>query len=376
MNFSVRQKFANYFGPAFHGMTLKKWMQILNNPNFKIDFPYHYRILPTTFKSLVNTRLKSLEENKFRPSWEKITIQDPVFILGHWRSGTTYLQNIFAQDPRFAFPNLYQVMNPLTFLLTEESLITKLFSLLIPKQRLFDNIPFSLKVPHEDEFIAWHSSGLTSYMGWNFPKSSEQFDQYLTLKSVSKSELSHWKSDFTQFLQKMTLKYNKPLVLKSPQHTGRISLLLDMFPGAKFIHIHRIPYRVFQSTVRLNEFVLNISAFQKPPEKWIKQRVLKQYRELYDSFFQDKKLIPKGQLAEIRFEDLESNPLREMNRIYDELDLPVFSEIESVFGFYFNQLSGYKKNTYQPISKSLKKTVDDNWERCFEKLGYAQEPVS
>ena len=144
MNFEIRQKFANYFGPAFHGMTFKRWMQVLNDPNLNIEFPYHYRILPTTFKSLANTQLKAVEEKKFGSDWINTEIADPIFILGHWRSGTTFLQNILARDHRLAYPNLYQVMNPHTFLLTEDSIITRMFGYLIPNRRLFDNIPFSL----------------------------------------------------------------------------------------------------------------------------------------------------------------------------------------------------------------------------------------
>ena len=44
----------------------------------------------------------------------------PLFILGIWRSGTTHLHNLFAQDDRFAFANNYQVCFPRTFLTMEK----------------------------------------------------------------------------------------------------------------------------------------------------------------------------------------------------------------------------------------------------------------
>lgn len=34
---------------------------------------------------------------------------DPVFVIGHWRSGTTYLHELLVRDERFTYPNTYDV---------------------------------------------------------------------------------------------------------------------------------------------------------------------------------------------------------------------------------------------------------------------------
>ena len=44
---------------------------------------------------------------------------------------------------------------------------------------------------------------------------------------------------------------NSRLLIKSPVHTGRVKLLLDLFPNAQFIYIHRNPYQVFKSAVHM-----------------------------------------------------------------------------------------------------------------------------
>ncbi|MEJ2545734.1 MAG: sulfotransferase, partial [Calditrichaceae bacterium] len=162
---------------------MSQWYNILQNEKTSINWSYFYRVLPTTLKSLANSLLAQIEKQKYQTKYEKLTIKPPIFILGHWRSGTTLLQNILSNDYRFTSPNLYQTTNPKTFLVSEETVITKLFSYLVPKHRLFDHVPFGLKSPHEDEFIAWHSSGLTSYMGWNFPNAAKHFDRYLTFRA-------------------------------------------------------------------------------------------------------------------------------------------------------------------------------------------------
>ena len=45
--------------------------------------------------------------------------QPPIFVLGHWRSGTTFLQSLLALDPHLTTSNLYQSLFPDVFLLTE-----------------------------------------------------------------------------------------------------------------------------------------------------------------------------------------------------------------------------------------------------------------
>ncbi|MEJ2055010.1 MAG: sulfotransferase, partial [Calditrichaceae bacterium] len=326
MKQSAKHFFSTYFSPTFHGMTLRKWSILLRNN--KIDFPYHFRLLPTTFKSLVNTFLAAIEKKKFEEQYKHIKIEPPIFILGHWRSGTTMLQNIFARDTRFAFPNLYQVTNPYTFLLSEETFITRLFSLLVPDNRLFDNVPFGLKSPHEDEFIAWHGSGLSPCLFWNFPKQSGKYDKYLSLKDCNHGEIENWRNEFLTFYKKLTFKYKKPLVLKSPTHTARLAELLSMFPQAKFIHIYRNPYRVYQSTKKLNAFILKISSFQRFNPDKIHRRIINQYMEMHDIYFEEKRVIPSENLIEVQFEAFEKNPLKTLEAVYKKLNLPDFNVIK------------------------------------------------
>lgn len=372
MRYSFRQKFATFLGPVYQGMTLRQWLNILRDRELAIDWRCKHHILPTTMKSISNSLLAPIEQKKFSGPVQSVTIANPIFILGHWRSGTTLLHNLLAQDHRYAFPNLYQVLNPLTFLLSEETLITRLFSLIMPRQRLFDPMPFHLKIPHEDEFIFWHTSGLSSCMFWNFPRSGTRFDKYLSLRDVDDQELEIWKKDFIHFLKKVTFKYKKPLILKSPQHTARVRYLLELFPTAKFIHIYREPYRVFQSTEKLNRFVLGIASFQNYRLEDVQERILRQYREMYACYWDDRERMAPGQLSEVQFEVLESNPLAEIERIYRELDLADFEEVRERMTSYIQTLTSYQKNRFPPIEDEMKGIVYQQWRSNFERWSYAR----
>ena len=88
------------------------------------------------------------------------------------------------------------------------------------------------------------------------------YDRYLTFRGVPEREVDEWKQALVLFLKKLTWKYRKPLLLKSPPHTCRIKLLLGLFPEARFVHIHRDPFAVYQSMRHTLSRVLRITRLQ------------------------------------------------------------------------------------------------------------------
>jgi hypothetical protein len=294
------------------------------------------------------------------------------FILPYsiWRSGTTHLHNLLAQDHRFAFPNSYQVFYPRTFLTTEK-LNAKFVGFFFPKTRPQDNMAIGLQEPQEDEFAFCSLTGQSVMMGWAFPRKAERYERYLTFHEASANEVAEWKSALVWFVQKLSFKYGRPLVLKSPGHTCRIRLLLDVFPDAKFVHIHRNPYDVFSSTQHTIRKVTPWWALQRPDYSNLEERTLRQYQEVYSSFFEERGLIPEGHFHEVGFEQLEADPIGQMRRIYEALALPDFETVEPALLRYVATLSGYKKNIFAELSPDLRHLIAREWRRGFEEWGYA-----
>src|SRR5207302_1440795 len=137
----------------------------------------------------------------------------------------------------------------------------------------------------------------------------------------------------------------RPLVLKSPAHTCRIKLLLEIFPDARFVHIRRDPFTVFQSTLHLFRKILPFWALQRPDYSELEEHTIRQYREVYDLFFEERGLIPAGRFHEVSFEALETDPLGQMRGIYETLALPDFAVAEPALRQYVESLAGYRKNT-------------------------------
>jgi hypothetical protein len=367
---SWRDKIALYFGSSyFLGITLGDWLSLLHENRFVIAPSCLPRAISITLLSIPNTFTCWLENVRFRQKWEAARISAPLFILGHYRSGTTHLHNILAQDPRYAYINSYQASYPDSFLVTEQ-MGSRLLQFFLPRSRPFDNVRLAANVPYEDEIAMANATRLTPYLTVVFPHRRQHYDRFLTFENASPEEILKWKTGLNRLLQKLTLKYGKPLLLKSPPHTCRIKLLLDMFPQAKFVHIHRDPYVVIQSTLHLIRIGLEWIRLQNAGSVNWTDRALHQWQEMYDAYFAERHLIPDGNLYEMAFSDLEQDPTAALRRMYESLHMPPFDEVEPRIRHYLSTIADYKKNTFSELAPDLRRRVAETCRKGFDEWGY------
>jgi hypothetical protein len=365
-----RDTFIRYFGAGLlGGITVGDWGKRLRDNHFAIAPSCLPRAMAITLQSLQNSVFGWYENWRYGSKLNDVAVQPPLFLLGHWRHGTTHLHNLLTVDERFAFANNYQVLFPHSFLATEAS-ASRLMAFFTPKRRPMDNVEWNLQSPQEDEFALCIASGKSPYMGWVFPRRQEHYDRYLTFRGVSPAEVACWREAFLLFLKKLTWKYGRPLVLKSPPHTCRIRLLLEMFPHARFVHIQRNPYAVFPSSRWTFQVNYELHRLQSTRSDQLDEWVLRQYRTMYEVFFEERKLLPQGKLVEVRFEQLEADPLCQLRHVYSVLGLPDFGLAEPAIRRYIDSIAGYQKNKFPELSPVLRKRIADEWRRCFEEWGY------
>lgn len=192
----------------------------------------------------------------------------------------------------------------------------------------------------------------------------------LTLRGIGDADLARWRSAMMTFLRKLTLKHRRPLVLKSPPHTARIRVLLQMFPDAKFLHIHRHPYAVFQSMLRLLMDASLRQRLQRPRKQTFEDMVLRWYRLMYEAFFDERALIPRGHFHEIRFEELQRDLVGAMQRSYEALSLPSFGDVEGEVRRYAASIKGYRTTANQPPAPPRQERIAREWQRSFDEWGY------
>ncbi len=318
---------------------------------------------------MLNTLFRWPESLLYGARVARVEVPPPLFILGHPRSGTTHLHNLLSIDERFAHPNLFQVNYPHTFLCAE-GWAAALVNLFLPKQRFMDNIRQDAAIPYEEEWALCVLTAQSPYVGWSFPHRIDHYEKYLTFRELPAAEATRWKAALLTFVKKVTYKYQRPLILKSPPHTCRVKLLLELFPGARFVHIHRNPYAVFQSTQHLWSMARPYCQLQSAANDNVQERILKQYRLMHDAWFEERALIPEGNLHELRYEDLEQDPIGEVRKIYQALSLPDMSVVEAPLKAYVASLADYQKNRHTELAPEIKQRVAREWSPAFEAWGY------
>ena len=294
----------------------------------------------------------------------------PLFILGYARSGTTHLHNLLQRDPRYGTVSTFQAIVP-TFFLIGRGWLQRRMAKSLPATRPMDNVHLSLDAPIEEEAAISNTCSLSPIHHMSFPRRARTYlDKYLTMQGLTKEELARWDRVYLDVLRKATLDSGgRPLVLKSPNNTGRIPHLLRLFPEAKFIHIVRNPYDVYRSMLHLYRKVLPLFQLQDMAAEDMAEHVVSSYRILMQQYLHDRDLIPSGNLAEVRFEDLERQPLAELERLYAELALPDWERAHGPVGRYLHTLAGYRKNRFSP-DRSIIDRVEREWRFALDVWPY------
>jgi len=351
------------------GITAHDWWELLRENKFAVSPRFAGRAAVVTGISMANSAVRKRETRLYGAQITAAKVEAPLFVLGFWRSGTTLLHNLLAQDERFAFPTLFQVSNPHTFLLrdTESDPAANGH----PQKRPMDNMTVTADSPGEDEFATAVMSLRSPVLGWAFPRNESRYDRYITLADVPEEEAARWEAALTWFLQKLSWVYKRPLLLKSPPHTGRIQRLLKLFPDARFVHIHRNPFTVFQSTRRLYQTAVPRSHLQQADETAVNDHILQRYRLIYDAYFAEKTAIPANQFCEISFEEMEQDMMGQLHKIYETLNLGMSPELERRLKEYVTSLSGYQKTSHAPLADNLRRQITQIWQPVFEEWDYA-----
>jgi hypothetical protein len=358
------------------GLTLGRWWRLLRDNRFDYDRIYAHRVAFITTLSAFNSLWAGIESLRFSGAVRRARVRpDPVFILGHWRSGTTHLHNLLSLDDRLAFPSTFAVVNPFSFLTTQRWL-PRLMAPLLPETRPMDNMSMSFEGPQEDELALSLICGLSLYLSLSFPRQASRYDRYLTFEGVSADEIERWKQAFLWFAAKLSVGHDRPIVFKSPGHTARVKLLLELFPQARFVHIHRNPYEVFQSSRHYFHTAAWHANLQALDAGGFDEAILSRYVAVHEAYLSQRSLIPPGRLHELGFAALESDPIGELRRMYGALDLGEFAVVEGKVRAYLESLAGYRRNEHRPLAEEDRRIVAQRWGRFFEAFGYSPEMSS
>lgn len=336
------------------------------DPRFKGSFYI------TLLGSVAMLPARLVENLLYKRKIEQTTIEkDPIFIIGHWRSGTTHLHNVLSQDSEHGYVTTLQAIFPTCCVVLEKCKpLKKLVSLALPEKRMMDNVRLGLDFPQEEEFAL---SCLTTHSHHcnHFPKTiRKSFDSYVLFNSDRES-LSLWKRNYLSVLKKATfIAGGRRLVLKNPYNTARVKTLLEMFPDAKFVHIYRNPYNIYLSS--LHDFIKEADemALQEYSEEDFSELCFELYEKLMSEYWDSRHLIPEGNLCEIAYEDFDRDPHAALRTIYEKLNIESLEAASEQATQYLDSLGGYRKNRYS-YSRRLMEEITKRWHFAIDRLEYS-----
>lgn len=327
------------------GSTFPNIIGMLYNNRLQISIRYVPRVLYVLTTTFLLIPLQLIEFCLYHGKIKKTTIaKDPLFIIGHWRSGTTYLHNLLSQDKQFAFPATYQCFLPGVFL-TGGRLMKSIHKRTLPTTRPMDNMKMHPDFPQEEEFAMSTLTCLSYYQTLFFPNRMLTFFRcYALMRGVS---IDQWGREYLHFLKKISYRnQGRQLLLKNPVNTVRIKCLLKLFPQAKFIYIHRNKEAVLRSSYKLYTELFRINTFQALPALPSNENILTIYNEMMLQYEKQKEYIPKNNLLEISYEDLVANPFQIVTKIYSGLNIRPQDPTHAGLKRYIAAEASYECNYY------------------------------
>ncbi len=360
------------------GVRLDNYLHLLTKARFRLEPKRLPQTLLIGLTSLVLSPFALLEALFFAaPIAATKPKKDPVFVIGCWRSGTTYLQNLLTRDSQFAWAD------PVNTALFSNSLL--LGWLLrgavgsgLKGARPMDNVQYRLDLPMEETFAVANFSPWCLDHLLAFPVNYEDYLKAAFVEDLTPRQRRSWRRAYDYMVRKMTLaKGGRQLLFKSPDNTCRLAELLDMYPDAKLINIHRDPYTTVRSAVHMFHAQMDMLRLSRLPEaenidELIEDVILTLFERMYRALFALEDKLKPQQLVSVAYEDFVAAPEQGLKHIYETLGLDGFEAALPAFREFIESQRSYQKNKHE-LSPALREKINRRLGFYFERYGYEMQ---
>ncbi len=338
--------------------------------NFEVEKKYKKKFRISKAISVVTTGLSYFDEMRYQSLSKNFEIKKPpIYVLGHWRSGTTFLNNLLCSFENISYPTTYQSAFPnnLFFL---KGLIKRIVQFYLPEKRLVDGVKMHVDFAQEEDFALGNEAGFSFYYWFYFPKDYQLIsEKYLASSPEDQNWDEEFKKGYVRFVKRSLLNIGgEQYIAKNPPNMARIPALFDLFPGARFVYIERNPYEVILSTYKFFRGFLKSLQLQDMTDEDLWKFIFQTYVFLINKYQTDKSLIPAENLVELKYENLISDPVSGFER----LQQGIFSDMEvdqRVFDFMIHSHGKHNGNIYSFEKKYIDR-VNRELGSLIEKQGY------
>jgi hypothetical protein len=296
--------------------------------------------------------------------------EPPIFVIGYWRSGTTFLHTLLCQDPKASYTTTFQTVFPNLFL-SQSWWLMPLARLIVPSRRPFDNVRLDLDFPQEEEFGLMNLQPYSIYKFFIFPADFDEIiEDELFTANLPEDKKAVWMKQYREMIAKAAFNTGgKRFISKNPCNITRLGLIREMYPDAKFIFIHRNPYQAVESLYR---FILEIFAgvqLQETPADFNREKVTLLYEKIIRAYLKDREILGPENLVELRMEDLLEDPVKNIRNIYDTFHLDDCEAAIARMQTYIEDTNYSRNGTYRLEPESIR-LVNKYLSDVLEVLGY------
>ncbi|WP_059016701.1 sulfotransferase [Mycobacterium sp. M26] len=275
------------------------------------------------------------------PALRRKEIRQPVFIVGHARSGTTYLHHMMANDPRFSYVLLWEMFFPS---LIEKKVLRAVLRwdqrfggrlrkrIDILDQRLFAKSnqvhESGLFAPEEDEFLLTTSCA-SGFWVVQYPQAQHLDFYYVDERWPARKRRRAM--EFYRECVRRQLVLNGPGVMhlsKAPIHCGRVQSLIDTFPDARFVVPVRNPYETIPSFLKLMQYAWSARKRSEPDMRESFASFVESSYHYYQHPLDVLDAHPEVPSAILNYSDLVTDPAATMRSVYEQIGLDMVPEQE------------------------------------------------
>jgi hypothetical protein len=170
-------------------------------------------------------------------------------------------------------------------------------------------------------------------------------------------------------MKKIHFQTGKRVVSKNPFNSFRIKTLIRLFPQARFIHIVRNPLNSVPSTIHMWDIVQRQNCLNRNQHRPEVSEVCDVMNAMDETIRQQAAGLPPGRYCEVRYEELEKDPVSCIRSVYSELGIPFNEIFEHNITHFLEEVSGYRKNVFS-LSETDKQTILDKMKGFMSRYGY------
>ena len=332
-----------------------------------------------------------LLDSIFFPGFRRQTVQQPVFIIGPPRSGTTFLQRLLAKDEgRFSSMKSWEIFWAPS--ITQKKLYAALgrvdslcgspLSRLVRKleKRIFKDLssfhPASLFEAEEDGMILLHIfSSATDFFA--LPFAEELWPYFMFDQELAAAQKARIMGFYKRCVQNHLYVFgpDKIFLSKNPMFSTMVQSLDEAFPDAKFVYMVRTPFETVPSTVSLFSYYFNTAMSPLEPHPYLDVQ-LEMLACYYTYPLMKFEALPASRHQIISYTTLVEKPEQTVIELYDRFGITVSPAYGQALRKEQEKERRYKSSNIYSLEQFglTPEAIVKRYESIFDRFGFDRKP--